>query len=319
MYSFENSSPKVLITDDVSPILIEGFEKAGYSCHYSPQISYSEVLAIVHDYEGLIINTKITAYKELLDKAVKLKFIGRLGSGMEIIDQVYAAQKNIAVYSAPEGNANAVAEHAVGLLLALANKIAIADAEVRQMVWQREKNRGWELKGKTLSIIGYGHTGSAFAKCLMGFDMNILVYDKYKTNYVPKPYQSFIFESSWEEIFEKADILSLHLPLTPEVKHLVQDSFLKKFKKNIIIINTSRGMVIDTKALLRALVSGKVAGAALDVYENEKINSFSAEEKKMYQELYAMKNTILTPHIAGWTHESKRLIAQVLLEKIIPK
>ena len=305
---------KALITDGVDSLLIEGLENLGYICDYHPKISLDETIGMIEPYEGLIINSKINVDKLFLDTAKHLKFIGRLGSGMEIIDQNYAAKKGVSVFSAPEGNCNAVGEHALGMLLAFANNMLRADRQVRQMNWNREQNRGFELMGKTIGIIGFGHTGSAFARKLSGMGMQVLAYDKYKENYAAD--FSHVKETDMEEIFKEADILSFHLPLTKEVIHLVDEHYVERCKEGIIFINTSRGKVIRTETLINGLESGKISGACLDVFENEKPATFSKEEKKLFSKLYTFDQVILSPHIAGWTIESKRRLAAILLEKI---
>ncbi len=307
-------SKKILITDDVHPLLIEGMEADGFHCDYRPEITLEEVRAIIGDYEGLIINSKILVDRVLLDKAPKLRFVGRLGSGMEIVDREYAAVKGVAVLSSPEGNCNAVAEQALGMLLALSNNLLRADREVRQKTWNREKNRGFEIMGKTIGIIGFGHTGSAFAKKLSGMGVKILAYDKYKENYTA----GFLNVEAVEmpEIFEKAEIISFHLPLTAETKHLVDLTFINKCKKGVILINTSRGQVIKTEDLIVGLGSGIIGGACLDVFENEKPKTYSEREREMYNRLFSFENVVVTPHIAGWTFESKRRLADILLGKI---
>ncbi len=305
---------KVLITDDVHPFLIEELKGMGFSCVFKPQISLKEVHQVIENYSGLIINSKIIVDKILLDKAVQLEFVARLGSGMEIVDKAYARIKGVKVISSPEGNRNAVAEQALGMLLSLSNKLLIGDREVRQKNWQREKNRGFEIMGKTIGLIGFGHTGRSFAKKLAGMEMKVLAYDKYKEDYT-HPF-SFVHESSLEEIQEKADILSFHLPLTEETHHLVDTTFLQKCKNKAIIINTSRGSVIDTRAIIEGLESGKISGACLDVFENEKPHTFSKEEHKLYDRLYALDNVVLMPHVAGWTQESKHRLAAVIIEKL---
>ncbi|NJN77345.1 MAG: hypothetical protein HC803_02655 [Saprospiraceae bacterium] len=305
----------VLITDGVHPKLVIGLEQLGFACDYHPDISLSNVKSIIHQYDGVIINSKIIVDEDFLDKAVRLKFIGRLGSGMEIINQPYARKKGVAVFSAPEGNNNAVAEHALGMLLAFANNFQKGDGEVRQLIWDREANRGFEIMGKTIGIVGFGHTGSQFAKKLAGFGVSVLAYDKYK----PEGYAldfGFVKETTQKEIFEKADIVSLHLPLNPETKHFANYAWMQQFKKPIVLINTSRGNVIPTDDLIKGLEKGIIQGACLDVFENEKPHTFSAEEKAVFNRLYEFKNVILTPHVAGWTTESLERLATVLLNKI---
>jgi len=305
---------KVLVTDGVHPLLLEGLTALGFQCDYHPKIGLERVRGMVSDYEGIIINSKVLMDKEMLDAGAKLEFVGRLGSGMEIIDLEYAAQKGIAIHGAPEGNCNAVAEHALGMLLALANNFLQGDREVRKKNWQREKNRGFEIMGRTVGIIGFGHTGSQFAKKLSGMGVEILAYDKYKTNYTNNFKQ--VRETTLEDILTNADIISLHLPFTPETKHLVNSDFLRKCKDGVILINTSRGNVAKTKDLIVGLKSGKVGGACLDVFENEKTATFSQAEHTMYNELYEFENVILSPHVAGWTRESLQRLAEVLLRKI---
>lgn len=306
---------KVLITDGVHPLLIEGLTTAGYYCNYMPSISLEEVRAIIPQYEGIIINSKITVDRSFLDKATQLKFIGRLGSGLEIIDLEYAKMKKVAVHRAPDGNCDAVAEHAMGMLLSFAINLRRSDQQVRQNNWQREQNRGWELMGKTVGIIGFGYTGMAFAKRLIGFGVRVLVYDKYKSNYAKE--MPHIIETSMEQIQEEADVLSFHLPSTPETKAMVGGEYWKKFKKPLVLINTSRGNIIQTKALLEALDSGQIIGACLDVFENEKPITYTKNENLLFQDLFARENVLLTPHIAGWTVESKERLAELLLDRIM--
>ncbi|MEM1319051.1 MAG: NAD(P)-dependent oxidoreductase [Bacteroidota bacterium] len=306
---------KVLITDGVHPLLIQGLKQAGYDCDYRPAVSLDEVRQIIGDYNGLIVNSKILVDPYLLDKAPGLRFVGRLGSGMEIIDRAYAAQKGVAVHNSPEGNCNAVAEQALGMLLVLANNLLRADAEVRQQIWEREKNRGFELEGRTVGIVGFGHTGSSFAQKLNGFSVRILAYDKYKSGYADQ--LDGVEETDMEQIFAEADIISFHLPLTEETRHLVDADFLAACKPGLVLINTSRGAVVRTQDLLKALENGHLRGACLDVFENEKPHTFTKMEQQLYQRLYSLDNVVLSPHIAGWTKESKEKLASILLERIL--
>ena len=306
---------KVLITDSVHPLLIKGLENVGFECDYQPDISLNEVRKIIGAYHGLIINSKILADRSMLDDSKQLRFIGRLGSGMEIIDTSYAASKKIAVFGAPEGNRNAVAEHALGMLLTLSNQLLRADKQLRQMIWNREQNRGFELAGKTVGIIGFGHTGSSFAAKLAGLDVSVLAYDKYKKSGYARQL-NYVTETELNNIQENADIISLHLPLSAETKYMINAAFLTKCKKNLILINTSRGNIVHTEHLLDALRAGLLGGTCLDVFENEKPATFSKQEQSLYTELYAFDNVVLSPHVAGWTVESKERIAQVLLDKI---
>ncbi|MFT6017534.1 MAG: D-3-phosphoglycerate dehydrogenase [Patescibacteria group bacterium] len=306
---------KVLLTDDVHPLLIKGLEDAGYYCDFQPKIKLVEVRRIAGEYTGMIINSKILMDKAMLDQADQLKFVGRLGSGMEIIDLEYAAQKKVAIYNAPDGNCNAVGEQALGMLLALSNNLLRADAEVRRKEWRREANRGFELQGKTVGIIGFGYTGSSFAKKLAGMEVEVLAYDKYREDYTED--YPYVEEVDLETVLAKSDIISFHLPLTPETHHFANADFIKKCRKGVILINTSRGQVIKTSLLVSELQSGKVGGACLDVFENEKPQTFSTEEEDCFQQLYQLPQVVLTPHIAGWTVESKERLASILLRKIL--
>ncbi|NJN32904.1 MAG: hypothetical protein HC817_00225 [Saprospiraceae bacterium] len=328
---------KVLITDDVHPLLLRGLEKLGFNCDYQPKISNDETHRIIFDYDGLIINSKIWVDKALLDAAPRLLFVGRVGSGMEIVDKKYAAQKGVAVLSSPEGNRNAVAEHALGMLLALINNMNRAHEEVKNLNWQREKNRGFELMGKTIGIVGFGNTGSAFASKLLTMGMRILTFDKYLpqgylNQWHPLSMHAFpmsmpdgsdenwhfstLQEVDFEQIMSESDIISFHLPLTDEVIGLADSTFFQKCKKNILLINTSRGRVVRTPDLVEALRNGKVKGACLDVFENEKTDTYTEGERALYNALFLYDNVLLSPHIAGWTHESKERLASVLLARI---
>ena len=303
---------KVLITDDVHHLLIENLQQMGYEVTFRPDITFEETLSSIGSFMGLIINSKIFCSDELLGKAPNLRWIGRLGSGMEVIDTKACDARGVKYFNSPEGNRNAVAEHALGLLLNLMNHISKSNAEVKQGKWIREANRGEELSGKTVGIIAYGNTGEAFAKILRGFDVRILAYDKYKKGFG----DNFVKESSPEEIFQKAEVLSLHLPLTEETKYMIDEKFLNSFSKPIYLINTSRGKVLKTTALIAAIRSDKVKAAGLDVLENEKINQLNEQEQQWFDTLVKDERIILTPHIGGWTVESKRKIAEVVIEKI---
>lgn len=306
------NSPKVLITDPVHPLLLQELEGMGYSVDYQPNIDQKEVLQVISQYTGLIINSKIIAGVQLIDQGVRLKFIGRLGAGLEVIDQVYASAKGIVCFNTPEGNCDAVAEHAMGMLLGLMNHINRADAQVRKGQWLREPNRGVELGGKTVGIIGYGNTGAAFAKRLAGFGARILAYDKYKSGFGTET----IEETRLNAIYEHADVVSLHVQLTHETNYLVNKKFIKQFNKPFYLVNTSRGKVVNTDDLLWGMEQGLVLGAALDVLENEKLETFSTTELLQFERLSALDNVLLTPHIAGWTKESKEKIAKAMAYKI---
>ncbi len=305
---------KVLITDGVHQVMFDGLKNLGFETEYLPNISLEEVHEKAHLYQGLVINSKIIVDKHLIDKMKDMIFIARLGSGMEIIDQEYAASNNIKIINSPEGNCNAVAEHALGMLLALANNLHRADKEVRKKEWNREKNRGFELQGKTIGIIGFGHTGSTFSKKLESLSIDILAHDKYKYIYEDGFSDAQAVELS--EIQQRADIISFHLPLNDETQYYCDKEFINKCKKGVIIINTSRGGIVNTKDLLEALQSGQVGGACLDVFENEKPHTFTSEEDYLYQQLYQMDNVILSPHVAGWTQESKKKLSEIIINKL---
>ncbi|MBN4051387.1 hypothetical protein JYU16_01085 [bacterium AH-315-M05] len=330
---------KVLFLDPTHPHLQEELEKLNYQCDTCTGSNEKEIISIIHNYHGIVIRSRIKLDRTVLDKASKLKFIARAGAGMENIDVAYATSKGIKCINAPEGNKDSVAEHAMGMLLSLFNNIIKADNEVRKGLWNREKNRGIELAGKTVGIIGYGYTGRAFAKRLKDFEVNINAYDKYKKGFS----DDYATETSLETIFEQTDVLSLHIPLTDETHYMVNDEFINKFKKNIYLINTSRGKVVKTDDLVRNIKSGKILGACLDVLEHE---STSFEElkgvgfwynkrgvwwNKLVTWLYKIglwkyahsieyltrsERVIFSPHIAGWTVESREKIARILAEKI---
>ena len=305
---------KILITDKVHDVLNTRLKESGCEVNYDTSVDNKILDDIIHLYDGIIINSKIIMNKSRIDKGINLKFIGRLGSGLEIIDVDHAESKGIKVYNSPEGNRNAVAEHEMGMLLALLNNIVRADTEVRRFSWNREKNRGTEIRGKTIGIIGLGHTGCAFAEKLFNWGVRVISYDKYKTQFPSSV--SFVEKTDLQTVITDSDIISLHLPLTEETYKLINDSFLRQCKHGVIISNTSRGQIVDTKALIDHLRSGHVGGACLDVFENEKPETFSDTEKELFSNLYELQNVVLTPHIAGWTHESLELIASVLFEKI---
>jgi len=302
---------RILFIDIVHPFLKQELEKQNYICETAYDKSKTEIQEIIHNYQGVIIRSRFIIDKGFIDYASELKFIARAGSGLENINVNYAESKNINCYNAGEGNRQAVAEHALGMLLSLFNNLNKADQEVRNGKWEREENRGLELSGRTIGIIGYGNTGSAFAQILKGFDVTILAYDKYLTEH---PYQS-----TMESIFKQADIVSLHVPLNTETTYLVNDEFIHKFEKDFYLINTARGKCVNTKSLVLALEKGEIKGACLDVLEYEK-KSFENLNQEGFtaemQDLLDSPKTMLSPHIAGWTQESNVKITEVLLKKI---
>jgi D-3-phosphoglycerate dehydrogenase len=307
---------KILFIDSNHPALQEMLEKAGHTCDLQYKWTTEEIAHHIHLYDGIIIRSRIKITKEIIDKAEQLKFIARAGAGMENIDTLYAEKKGIHCLHAPEGNRDAVAEHALGMLLSLFNNLCRVDKEVRTSKWIREGNRGVELMGKTVGIIGYGNMGSAFAQRLTGFGVNILAYDKYKKGFGT----AVIKETSLDELFAKADVISLHTPLTDETHYLINDAFIHQFKKNIYIINTARGKSLNTADLVKNIQSGNVLGACLDVLEYE-VTSFenldTAALPAAFQYLIQSDKVMLSSHIAGWTHESNEKIAKILAEKIL--
>lgn len=295
--------------------IIPLLEAEGFVVNYRPEIKREEILTIVSEYTGLIIRSKTPMDRALLEKAVNLKFIGRAGAGLDQIDLEFLEEKGIQLHNAPEGNRDAVGEHAIGGLLSLFNHINRADVEVRNGVWDREGNRGEELAGKTVGIFGFGNMGQAFAKKLRGFDVKILAYDKYKKGFE----FDFVEEVTFEQIVDEADVLSIHVPLTAETRNYFTLDLLRKFSKPIYLINTARGEVISFETLNKALESGVLKGAILDVLENEKFKTFTTQQKEEFEKLTGRNNVLFSPHVAGWTFQSYEKINQVLLEKIRQK
>ena len=306
---------KVLFIDSNHHFLHEELIRKGFNCDLFWDKPKDELINLIPDYDCLVIRSKFKITAELIDKAKKLKCIARAGAGMENIDVDYAQQKGIFCVHAPEGNRDAVGEHAVAMLLNLFNNINKADREVRSGKWNRELNRGIELKGKTVGIIGYGNMGSSFAECLKGFSCKILAYDKYKSGFG----NQYVTEATLDELKEKADVISIHTPLTDETHFMLNNDFFNALKKPAYIINTARGKCLNTVHLVEQIKSGKILGACLDVLEYEsvsfeKINSATFPEPLKW--LINSDKVVLTPHIAGWTHESNFKIAEVLVKKI---
>lgn len=307
---------RVLFIESVHEILHQRLEEADYTCDRLYHATRAELLSVAAIYEGVVVRSRIQIDREFLDAFVNLKFIARSGSGLENIDVAYAESKGIAVYNSPEGNRDAVGEHALGMLLMLLNNLRQADADVRAGLWPREENRGHEIAGKTVGIIGYGIMGSSFAEKLQGFGARVLAYDKYKSGFSNK----FVQEATLSDLQKHADIVSLHLPLTEETHYFANPAFFRSFAKPIYFINTARGKNTDTAALVQALKDGRVRGACIDVIEYEKASLEGLEKDPaltVMRDLIAMPNVVLSPHIAGWTHESYEKLSSVLADKIL--
>lgn len=304
---------KVLIIDEMHQSIIPLLSKEGFVVDYRPEIDRKEIEEIIHEYGGMIIRSKTTIDRDLLVNATQLRFIGRAGAGLDKMDLDYLEERNILVLNAPEGNRDAVAEHAIGMLLALFNHIPQADRQVRNRIWNREQNRGEELAGKTVGIFGFGNMGEAFAKKLRGFDVNVLAYDKYKEGFGG----SLAEEASFQKIQEEADILSVHVPLTSETKNFFTLEVLNAFRKPFYFINTARGEVISFDTLNEVLQSGKMKGALLDVLENEQFQTLDPSQKTAFRKLAENPAVLFSPHVAGWTFQSYEKINKVLVNKVL--
>ena len=304
---------KILLLDSNHPLITEQLSAKGFLLEEDFTSSYDEVLQKINNYEGIIIRSRIPLDKNFLEKAKNLKFIARVGAGMENIDTEVAKELGISLINSPEGNRDSVAEHVVGMLLILMNRLFIASEEVKNGIWKREENRGDELLGKTFGIIGYGNMGKATAKRLSGFGVKVIFHDL-----LPNLQDEFAEQVSLEKLQQEADILSLHIPLDSSTKYLVDEDFISKMKKNFYFINTARGKNLKTSALVEAIKQGKVLGAALDVLEYEK-SSFENLETDNEDLAYLLKSdkVIVTPHIAGWTRQSKEKLAQFIVDKIV--
>lgn len=311
---------KILQLDKNHPLISEQLTAKGFVVEEDHSSTYDEVLEKIIDYQGIIIRSRIPLDKNFLTRASHLKFIARVGAGMENIDIETAENLGIKLINSPEGNRDSVAEHVVGMLLILMNRLFIASNEVKNGIWKREENRGDELLGKTFGIIGYGNMGKATAKRLSGFGVEVIFHD-----ILPNLSDEFATQVSLEELQKRADVLSLHIPLTDETHYLVDEEFISKMEKNFYFVNTARGKNLKTKALVQAIESGKVLGACLDVLEYEKSSfenldtstSLSTKENQDLKYLLDSEKVIVTPHIGGWTHQSKEKLAQVIVDKIL--
>lgn len=301
----------ILIVDDLHEILLEKLRKANIPFNYQPDITREEAEKLIPEYQGLLIRSKFQVDQAFMDLAPKLELIGRAGAGMDNIDDAYAASKGITLLSANEGNCDAVGEHMIGMLLSLMNNLNRGNWEVRNGQWRREENRGYELKGRTVALIGYGHNGKAMAKKLSGFDVNIIAYDKYKTGFSDQ----YVREVSMEEVVRQADVLSFHIPLTRETKGMVDEEYLFHFRKPIFFLMGARGGIVQVPAVLKALDSGKILGAAFDVLPVEKFPTL--QEQAWFADLINRDNVLLSPHVAGWTYESYYKLSDFLVEKIL--
>lgn len=302
---------KALITADIHPYLREQLEASGFSVDVIPEIDRTHLLEIIPAYSILIITTYTQVDMEVVDKATQLQLIGRVGSGMENVDVAYCTAKNIICINSPEGNGNAVGEHCLAMLLSLLNNIPQANQELKQQIFRREENRGKELDGMTVGIIGYGHTGKAFARKLRGFEVEILVFDPYVT-----VVDSWVKQVSLTDIQQRAEVISFHVPYNRETHHYAGTAFLEQCRMTPVIINTSRGAVADTVALMEMLEQGKIAGVCIDVFEDEPLTKNKVHVPEVYQRLLAHPRVVATPHIAGWTVASKYKLVKILMDKI---
>jgi D-3-phosphoglycerate dehydrogenase len=308
----QTHTAQVIIIDDFHPVFLDNLSAAGITYHYQPDFKASDAPAQLLNYPIIAVRSKIQFNQNLIDQLPDLKCIARGGAGMDNIDQSYALTKNITLLNAPEGNRDAVAEHTIGLLLSMSKKIVKSHNEVSDFQWHREDNRGWEIKGKTIGIVGFGNTGSSVAKKLSGFDCEVIAYDKYINN-INSP---FAKQVTLENLLAQSDVISFHIPLTAETEGLLGEDLITQMKNGVVLINTSRGMVANLSAIWQGIKGGKISSYACDVLENENFDRLSKEEKSLITEMTSENQVIITPHVAGWSKESYYKIATVLSEKI---
>ncbi len=314
MSQFNFLKMNILHLDSNHHILIDGLNALGYENHENYSDDKDKIESIIHQFDGIVLRSRFKLDEAFLDKAKNLKFIARVGAGLENIAVDYAKNKGIHLIAAPEGNCNAVAEHALGMLLNITNKLNFTFNQVKNGIWLREENRGIELEGKTIGIIGYGHTGKAFAKKLKGFDVKVIFHD-----ILPNLTDEHAQQVSLDDLKKQADVISLHVPQTTETIYMINDDFIKGCSKSFILINTARGKCIKTKDLINHIENGKLLGVALDVLEYEKTSFENMDINETFSKLIEFPNVIITPHIAGWSHESKIKLAQIILDKIKKK
>ena len=304
---------KIIIADEMHPSIVPDLKAAGFEVDYMPDIRREMLKDCIDQYDGIIIRSKTDLDREMLDLADNLKYIARAGAGTDKIDEAYCDNKGIVILNAPEGNRDALGEHALGILLTLLNRIHISDREIRKSIWDREGNRGIEIKDKVVGIIGYGNMGSAFAQRLSGFECRVLAYDKYKKDYGDK----YATASEMERLYQEVDILSFHVPLTEETNGLYDIDFFNRFAKKLYLVNTARGPILPLADLIHLLDEGKILGAALDVLEREKLSKFTLEEEARFSNLIERDNVVFTPHVGGWSFESYKRINDTLVRKIV--
>ncbi|WP_424964080.1 NAD(P)-dependent oxidoreductase [Ekhidna sp.] len=307
-----STKKRILIADDMHECILPLLKEQGYDPVYLPVIDREGILKIIGEFEGLIIRSKTAVNKELVDTGVNLKFVARAGAGMDKVDEDYLNEKGIKAINAPEGNRDALGEHAMGLLLSLLHRISSAHQEVKNHKWDREGNRGIELKGKVVGIYGVGNMGMSFAQKLRGFDCEIIGFDKFKGAFEG----GFIKNVELDELMERTEILSLHIPLNSETRHLFDEAYLRRFKRMKVLLNTARGEILNTSALIKLLDDGTLYGAGLDVLENEKLAGYTDQEKEQLDTLTSYSNVLITPHVGGWTYESYQRISEVIAQKI---